>query len=42
MYLSMLTKQPINRPLRMGWDTVDSIVARVVADHLDVDRLQAW
>ena len=31
---------PITRLLRVGWRTVGAIVARVVADHLDEDRLQ--
>jgi transposase len=32
---------PIARLLRIGWDTVGRIVARVVADHLDERRLDA-
>jgi transposase len=35
-----MAKQPITRLLRIGWDTVGAIVQRVVADHLDADRLQ--
>jgi len=31
---------PITRLLRVGWRTVGAIVERVVADHLDQDRLQ--
>jgi transposase len=34
-----MAKAPIARLLRVGWDTVGAIVARVVADHLDEDRL---
>jgi transposase len=34
-----MAKQPICRLLRVGWDTVGAIVERVVADHLDGDRL---
>jgi transposase len=30
---------PIARLLRVGWHTIGPIVARVVADHLDEDRL---
>jgi transposase len=30
---------PITRLLRVGWHTIGPIVARVVADHLDEDRL---
>ena len=30
---------PITRLLRIGWATVGRIVERVVADHLDEDRL---
>jgi transposase len=30
---------PITRLLRIGWETVGRIVQRVVADHLDEDRL---
>jgi transposase len=30
---------PITRLLRVGWRTVGAIVERVVADHLDADRL---
>src|SRR3954467_8080513 len=31
---------PITRLLRVGWDTIGPIVARVVADHLDERRLE--
>jgi transposase len=31
---------PITRLLRVGWRTVGAIVERVVADHLDEDRLE--
>ena len=31
---------PIARLLRVGWHTIGPIVARVVADHLDEDRLE--
>ena len=31
---------PITGLLRIGWDTVGRIVARVVADHLDERRLE--
>jgi len=31
---------PITRLLRIGWRTVGAIVERVVADHLDADRLE--
>ena len=31
---------PITRLLRIGWRTVGPIVERVVADHLDADRLE--
>ena len=34
-----MAKQPITTLLRVGWDTVGAIVERVVADHLDADRL---
>ncbi|MCA1677813.1 MAG: ISL3 family transposase [Actinobacteria bacterium] len=34
-----MAKTPICGLLRVGWDTVGRIVARVVADHLDEDRL---
>ncbi|MFN8063022.1 MAG: ISL3 family transposase [Vicinamibacterales bacterium] len=34
-----MAKDPITRLLRVGWDTVGAIVERVVADHLDGDRL---
>jgi len=34
-----MAKTPITALLRVGWDTVGQIVARVVADRLDVDRL---
>jgi transposase len=34
-----MAKTPICKLLRVGWDTVGSIVARVVADVLDADRL---
>ena len=30
---------PISRLLRIGWRTVGAIIERVVADHLDSDRL---
>ena len=35
-----MAKTPITGLLRIGWDTVGKIVARVVADHLDESRLQ--
>src|SRR3954451_8079367 len=31
---------PITRLLRVGWRTIGPIVERVVADHLDADRLE--
>ncbi len=34
-----MAKTPITGLLRIGWDTVGRIVERVVADHLDDDRL---
>ena len=34
-----MAKQPITKLLRIGWDTIGTIVARVVADRLDEDRL---
>jgi transposase len=34
-----MAKAPITKLLRVGWDTVGTIVARVVADRLDHDRL---
>ena len=34
-----MAKTPIAGLLRIGWDTVGKIVERVVADHLDDDRL---
>ena len=34
-----MAKTPIAGLLRIGWDTVGRIVERVVADHLDDDRL---
>ncbi len=34
-----MAKTPICALLRIGWDTVGRIVARVVADHLDESRL---
>jgi len=34
-----MAKTPIAGLLRIGWDTVGRIVARVVADHLDARRL---
>jgi len=34
-----MAKTPIAGLLRIGWDTVGKIVARVVADHLDESRL---
>ncbi len=34
-----MAKTPITGLLRVGWDTVGAIVARVVADHLDEQRL---
>ncbi|MDQ3720294.1 MAG: ISL3 family transposase, partial [Actinomycetota bacterium] len=34
-----MVKTPIARLLRIAWDTVGRIVARVVADHLDARRL---
>ncbi len=35
-----MAKTPIARLLRVRWDTVGRIVARVVADHLDARRLE--
>ncbi|MCA1678399.1 MAG: ISL3 family transposase [Actinobacteria bacterium] len=35
-----MAKTPITSLLRIGWDTVGAIVTRVVADHLDADRLK--
>jgi transposase len=35
-----MAKTPIAGLLRIGWDTVGRIVARVVADHLDERRLE--
>ncbi len=35
-----MAKAPIARLLRIGWDTVGSIVERVVGDHLDARRLE--
>jgi len=35
-----MAKTPICSLLRIGWDTVGAIVARVVGDHLDVGRLE--
>jgi len=35
-----MAKTPITALLRVGWDTVGAIVARVVADRLDDGRLQ--
>lgn len=35
-----MAKTPICSLLRIGWDTVGTIVARVVADHLDGRRLE--
>jgi len=35
-----MAKAPITRLLRIGWDTIGTIIERVVADHLDADRLQ--
>ena len=35
-----MAKTPITTLLRIGWDTVGAIVERVVADRLDVERLQ--
>ena len=35
-----MAKTPIAGLLRIGWDTVGKIVARVVADHLDESRLE--
>ncbi len=35
-----MAKTPICALLRIGWDTVGSIVERVVGDHLDADRLE--
>jgi transposase len=35
-----MAKTPIAGLLRIGWDTVGRIVARVIADHLDEARLQ--
>jgi transposase len=34
-----MAKTPICALLRIGWDSVGAIVARVVADHLDAERL---
>jgi transposase len=34
-----MAKDPICGLLRIGWDSVGAIVQRVVADHLDADRL---
>jgi transposase len=34
-----MAKTPIAKLLRVGWDTVGRIVARVVSDHLDETRL---
>jgi transposase len=34
-----MAKTPIAALLRIAWDTVGAIVERVVADHLDADRL---
>jgi transposase len=34
-----MAKTPITALLRVGWDTVGAIVERVVADHLDEQRL---
>lgn len=34
-----MAKTPITKLMRIGWDTVGSIVERVVGDHLDGDRL---
>lgn len=34
-----MAASPICRLLRIGWDTVGQIVARVTADHLDERRL---
>jgi transposase len=34
-----MAKTPITALLRVAWDTVGAIVERVVADHLDADRL---
>ncbi|MCA1700965.1 MAG: ISL3 family transposase [Actinobacteria bacterium] len=35
-----MAKTPITALLRIAWDTVGAIVERVVADHLDADRLK--
>lgn len=35
-----MAKTPITRLLRIGWDTVGTIIERVVADHLDHRRLE--
>src|SRR5207245_2572135 len=35
-----MAKTPIAGMLRIGWDTVGHIVERVLADHLDEERLQ--
>lgn len=35
-----MAKTPICALLRIGWETVGRIVERVVADHLDADRLK--
>jgi transposase len=35
-----MAKTPIAGLLRIGWDTVGRIVERVLADHLDEDRLE--
>jgi hypothetical protein len=37
-----MAKTPITRLLRIGWESVGTIVSRVVADHLDPSRLMAW
>jgi hypothetical protein len=37
-----MAKTPITGLLRVGWDTVGRIVARVTADRLDERRLEAW
>src|SRR4051794_14974517 len=34
-----MAKTPITKLLRVGWDTIGTIVERVVADHLDDSRL---
>ena len=40
MLAQQMARTPICGLLRVGWDTVGRIVARVVADRLDERRLQ--